>query len=62
MPVEFASGLAKSRRKDIFDCITASHFINLRKFVYIGLRDIDKAEETLIMQNSIKTFTMDDVR
>lgn len=62
MPVAFASGLAKSRRKDVFDWITESHLIDLGKLVYIGLRDVDKAEETLIVQNGIKAFTMDDVR
>lgn len=62
MPVAFASGLAKSRRKDVFDWITESHLINLKKFVYIGLRDVDEAEETLIMQNGIKAFSIDDVR
>ncbi len=62
MPVAFASGLAKSRRKGVFDWITESHLINLKRFVYIGLRDVDKAEETLIIENDIKAFTMDDVR
>ncbi|KAK5791651.1 hypothetical protein VI817_006960 [Penicillium citrinum] len=42
MPVAFASGLA---RYGIFDWITASHLINLKRFVYIGLRDVDEAEE-----------------
>ena len=62
MPVAFASGLAKSQRKDIFDWITDSHLINLKKFVYIGLRDVDEAEEKIIEQQSIKAFTMDDVK
>ncbi|KAJ5368207.1 uncharacterized protein N7496_007967 [Penicillium cataractarum] len=62
MPVAFASGLAKSRGKNVFDWITETHLINLKKFVYIGLRDVDEAEENLIKENGIKAFTMDDVR
>jgi len=59
MPVAFASGLAQH---GIFDWITASHLINLKKFVYIGLRDMDEAEERAIAQKGIKAFSMKDVR
>ncbi|KAJ5094664.1 arginase [Penicillium angulare] len=62
MPVAFASGLAKSPSKGIFNWITKSHLINLKKFVYIGLRDVDKAEEAIIHQYGIKSFTMGDIR
>ena len=59
MPVAFASGLA---RHGIFDWITASHLINLKRFVYIGLRDVDEAEERVIAEKGIKAFSMEDVR
>lgn len=59
MPVAFASGVA---RHGIFDWITASHLINLKRFVYIGLRDVDEAEERIITENGIKAFRMEDVR
>lgn len=59
MPVAFASGLA---RHGIFDWITASYLINLERFVYIGLRDLDEAEERIIAENGIKAFSMEHVR
>lgn len=59
MPVSFASGLSRSK---MFDWITESHLINLNKFVYIGLRDVDEAEKAIIRENGIKAFTMDDVK
>lgn len=62
MPVAFVSGLASTQKKGVFDWITESHLINLRKFVYIGLRDVDDAENDLIKQHGIKAFMMDDVR
>lgn len=58
----FVSGLARSRRESVFDWITESHLINLRKFVYIGLRDVDDAKKNIITQNGIKTFTIDDIK
>lgn len=36
--------------------------LNLKCVVYIGLRDVDKAERTLIAQLGIKAFTAEDVR
>lgn len=62
MPVAFASGLAKSPKKGVFDWITDSHLIDLKKLVYIGLRDVDEEEEKIIAQNGIKVFTMEDVK
>ncbi|KAJ5111998.1 hypothetical protein N7532_000043 [Penicillium argentinense] len=63
MPVAFASGLAQSPTgHSVFDWITASHLINLKRFVYIGLRDVDEAEERIIAENGIKAYSMDDVR
>lgn len=61
LPVAFVSRFAKSQIKDAFAWITDSHLVNLKIFVYIGLRDKDEAE-TLIKQNCIKIFTINDVR
>jgi len=36
--------------------------LNLKRVVYIGLRDVDKAERKLIAQLGIKAFTAEDVR
>ena len=36
--------------------------LNLKRVVYIGLRDVDKAERELIEQLGIKAFTAEDVR
>jgi arginase len=62
MPVAFASGIAKSPQEGVFDWLEESHIIDLGKFVYIGLRDVDGAEKEIIARNNIKAFTMDDVR
>ncbi|KAJ5174081.1 arginase [Penicillium coprophilum] len=62
MPVAFVSGMAKSPKKGIFDWLEQNHLINLRKFVYIGLRDVDEAEQETIAKTGIKAFTMKDVQ
>lgn len=36
--------------------------LNLKRVVYVGLRDVDKAERKLIAQLGIKAFTAEDVR
>ena len=36
--------------------------LNLKRVVYVGLRDVDKAERELIAQLGIKAFTAEDVR
>lgn len=62
MPVAFASGLARPSSKGFFGWIKECHQINLRRLVYIGLRDVDQAERVIIAEHGIKAFTMDDVR
>ncbi|CAG8082684.1 unnamed protein product [Penicillium olsonii] len=62
MPVAFLSGIAKSPKKGIFDWLEDSHLINMKKFVYIGLRDVDEAEQATIARTGIKAFTMEDVK
>lgn len=62
MPVTFASGIAKSPQTGIFDWLEQNHLINLQKFVYIGLRDVDEAEQDIITKYGIKAFSIDDVK
>ncbi|KAJ5113585.1 arginase [Penicillium angulare] len=61
MPVAFVSGIAKSAQKGKFDWLEKDHMINLHKFVYIGLRDVDEAEWEIIERYGIKAFSMEDV-
>jgi arginase len=62
MPVAFASGIAKSPHEGVFDWLEESHIIDLGRFVYIGLRDVDEAEKEIIARNNIMAFMMDDIR
>ena len=61
MPVAFASGLAKSDKEDYFGWIKDDMLINVKKLVYIGLRDVDVPEKKIIRENGIKAFSMFDV-
>ncbi|KAJ5349572.1 hypothetical protein N7541_007299 [Penicillium brevicompactum] len=62
MPLAFVSGLAMPSSEGFFGWIEKSHLINLRRLVYIGLRDVDEAEKLIITKHGIKAFTMEDVR
>ncbi|KAJ5361945.1 arginase [Penicillium brevicompactum] len=62
MPLAFATGLASCQEKGIFDWIRQDHLIDMKKLVYIGTRDIDDDEKTLIEENEIKVFGMDDIQ
>lgn len=62
MPVAFLSGIATFSQEGVFDWLEQTHLIDLRKFVYIGLRDVDEAELQIIERNGIKAFHMDDVK
>ena len=62
MPVAFLTGLAKEeQRKDIFGWLAGGETINLKKLVYIGLRDIDKGEKAILRREGIKAFSMFDI-
>ncbi|KAG5938322.1 A-agglutinin attachment subunit precursor [Claviceps monticola] len=61
MPVAFASGLAKSDEEEFFGWITEDMLLNVKKLVYIGLRDVDMAEKRILRENNIKAFSMFDV-
>ncbi|OAA45417.1 arginase [Metarhizium rileyi] len=61
MPVAFASGLAKDDNEDFFGWIKDDMLLNVKKLVYIGLRDVDNAEKKILRDNGIKAFSMFDV-
>lgn len=61
MPVAFLSGLAMESREDVFGWIKKEHMISLKKLVYIGLRDVDRAEKQILRDNNIKAFSMHDI-
>ncbi|OWT42941.1 arginase [Pochonia chlamydosporia 170] len=61
MPVAFASGLAKDDKEEYFGWIKDDMLLNVKKLVYIGLRDVDKAEKKILRDNGIKAFSMFDV-
>src|SRR5690242_19153507 len=61
MPVAFLTGLAKSDHKDVFGWLRDEHLVNVSKLVYIGLRDVDRAEKLLLRQHRIRAFSMHDI-
>ncbi|KAJ0426146.1 hypothetical protein BJY00DRAFT_126821 [Aspergillus carlsbadensis] len=61
MPMAFLTGLAKEEKKDVFGWLQENHLVNLRKLVYIGLRDVDRGEKKILRENGIKAFSMHDV-
>ncbi|KAB8275384.1 hypothetical protein BDV30DRAFT_225139 [Aspergillus minisclerotigenes] len=62
MPVAFFCGLVGLREKGMFDWIKERNFINLHKFVCIGLRDVGDPEKDIIARHGVKAFYTDDVR
>ena len=61
MPVAFLTGLTTEERKDVFGWIGDEQRISVKKLVYIGLRDVDKAEREIIKEHGIKAFSMHDI-
>ena len=63
MPVSYLAGLstAPAENPDVFGWLTAAHLINVKKLVYIGLRDVDRVEKLILKENGIKAFSMHDV-
>lgn len=63
MPVAFLAGLAKVPKEDpeVFGWLGDEHRINVKKLVYIGLRDVDLPEKKILRENGIKAFSMHDV-
>lgn len=62
MPVAFATGIAKSSEQGSFGWIEKEHLINVKKVVYIGLRDVDDEEWEIIHKYGIKAFDMAEVK
>ena len=60
MPVAYLGGLSKAPKEnpDVFGWLQDEHRINLSKLVYIGLRDVDRAERDIIRKHGIKAFSM----
>lgn len=61
MPVAFASGLAKDDDENFFGWIKDDMLLNIKKLVYIGLRDVDHPERKILREHGIKAFSMFDV-
>ncbi|KAL9624505.1 MAG: hypothetical protein Q9160_001169 [Pyrenula sp. 1 TL-2023] len=61
MPAAFLTGLATSDRKDIFGWLEKDQLISVKKLVYIGLRDVDRAEKIILRENNIRAFSMHDI-
>lgn len=61
MPVAFLTGLATEEADAPFGWIKQEHRLNLKKLVYIGLRDVDRGEKKILKENGIKAFSMHDI-
>ncbi|KAH8799781.1 arginase [Xylogone sp. PMI_703] len=61
MPVAFVTGLVKKNREDIFGWLKEDHMVNVKKLVYIGLRDVDWGEKQILRDYGIRTFSMSDI-
>ena len=61
MPVAFLTGLAKDAREDVFGWLKPDQLISVKKLVYIGLRDVDRGEKTILREHGIKAFSMHDI-
>jgi arginase len=63
MPVAFLTSLAKESRKDIFGWLQddQNQLLDLKKLVYIGLRDVDAGEKKILREHGIKAFSMHDI-
>lgn len=61
MPLAFLTGIAKEEREEYFGWIKEDMRLNPRKLVYIGLRDVDKAEKRILREHNIKAFSMFDI-
>lgn len=61
MPVSFVTGLATESDPEVFGWLKPEHRLNVKKLVYIGLRDVDKGEKKILRDNGIKAFSMFDI-
>lgn len=61
MPLAFLTGLAKEDKEEYFGWLKDEHMLNIKKLVYIGLRDVDIGEKKILRENGVKAFSMFDV-
>lgn len=61
MPLAFLTGLATEQRQDVFGWLRPENLLNVKKLVYIGLRDVDRAEKVILREHGIKAFSMHDI-
>lgn len=61
MPMAFLTGLAKDDNPETFGWMKGKPAVDVRKLVYIGLRDVDREEKKLLREQGIKAFSMHDV-
>ena len=61
MPLAFLTGLAREEREDVFGWLGDEGRVSVKKLVYIGLRDVDRAEKKILRENGIKGFSMHDI-
>lgn len=61
MPLSFLTGLAKEKPGGPFGWLQDDQRISVKKLVYIGLRDVDRAEKKILRDHGIKAFSMHDI-
>ena len=61
MPVAFLTGLACEKPGAPFGWLQDDQRVSVKKLVYIGLRDVDRAEKKILRENGIKAFSMHDI-
>ncbi|KAF2863020.1 arginase [Piedraia hortae CBS 480.64] len=61
MPLSFLTGLVREEKDKPFGWLTDAQRINLKKLVYIGLRDVDRGEKAILREHGIRAFSMHDV-
>lgn len=61
MPLAFLTGLANDQPGRPFGWLEDNQRISVKKLVYIGLRDVDRAEKKILRELGIKAFSMHDV-
>lgn len=61
MPLAYLTGLASDKPDAPFGWLNDEQRISPKKLVYIGLRDVDRAEKKILRENGIKAFSMHDI-
>ena len=61
MPLAFLTGLCSDKPDKPFGWLKDDQKISPKKLVYIGLRDVDRAEKKILRDHGIKAFSMNDI-